>query len=73
MMESVHVAVEKFIQKLQCVFSLPFFTRLSFSFFFTLNNRQGEHLVAVILQTKLFFTLAVSPPKHFFFFYKRGP
>ena len=39
---------------------------------FTLNNRQRQHLVAVISQTKLFFTLAVSPPKHFFFI-KGGP
>lgn len=39
---------------------------------FLLNNRQGEHLVAVISQTKLFFTLAVSPPKHFFLI-KGGP
>ena len=33
---------------------------------------ERQHLVAVISQTKLFFTLAVSPPKHFFFI-KGGP
>lgn len=63
-MESIHAAVEKFMQKLQSFFSFllyqPLFLRL-----FTLNNRKREHLVAVITQTKLFFTLAVSPPEHF--------
>lgn len=37
---------------------------------FMLNNRQREHLVAVISQTKLFFTLAVSPQS---IFIKGGP
>lgn len=69
-MERVHVAVEKFIQNWHCVFSLPLFTSL-FLLLFMLNNRQREHLVAVISQTKLFFTLAVSPPKAFFI--KGGP
>lgn len=45
---------------------------VSLSFSPTLNNRQRQHLVAVISQTKLFFTLAVSPPKHFFFFFIKG-
>lgn len=39
---------------------------------FMLNNRHSEHLVAVILKTKLFFTLAV-PPQSIFFFIKGTP
>lgn len=55
-----------------CLFSSPLYQPL-FLLLFTLNNRQKEHLVTVISQTKLFFTRAVSPPKHFFFFIKGGP